>query len=84
MEFVNMNDYRNKDIFIIYFEWWAGNCNMGFWTGECNGEIQDYHTKEALIEMAERMGKEWIVFRHHKGKLRPKVSISARGGKKLN
>ena len=64
-----------KDIVIIYYGWWAGNCNMGFWTAELNGEIMDYHTQDNLIKQAEELNKEWIVLKYHKGKLRGQISL---------
>lgn len=73
---------ETPDVVFISFEWWAGRCNMGFWTADMNNEIVDYHTKEELIKQAEKMGKEWMVLTHHKGKRRGEVSIAMRGGKK--
>lgn len=73
--FVDFDSFFDKPVLRIYFEWWAGNLNMGFWTGDYKGDVIDYHLKNKLIDMAKEKGWDYVVFRHHKGKLRGKVSI---------
>jgi hypothetical protein len=72
----SMSKYRElKDTMLIYYEWWAGNCNMGFWTGEMNGEIVDYNTRDHLIETAKEMKKPWVVLRCHRAGKSGNVSM---------
>ena len=57
-----------KGIMIIeYPSAWAGQfSDRTFWCGTINGEVEDYHTKNTLINQAIGMGIEWAVIRNHK------------------
>lgn len=61
---------RFKDLVVIeYVHTWGGSFHdTKFWMATINYEVEDYHTKETLIKMAEDMGKNWIVLTHHKDK----------------
>ena len=74
-----MKNWRDahKGKILIYYEWWTGNCNMGFWTMELNGEVVDYHTRDELVKRAQEMDKGYVVLRHHKVSRRGEVSVTA-------
>lgn len=69
----------SSNTILIFYEWWSGKGNMGFWTATLDGELIDYHTKESLIKQAQKMGKNYMVLKYHKGKNREKISIVSQG-----
>lgn len=55
-----------KNVLTIYYQWWAGKCNMRFYTGEMNGEIIDYNTIDSLKETATKYNVPYQVLRVHR------------------
>ena len=57
-----------KGIMVIeYPHAWGGHfADKSFWCGTIDGEVEDYHTKNTLINQAIAKGIDWAVIRNHK------------------
>lgn len=67
---------HSKQIARIYYSWW-GNAHIKNrqWTLiDPNGELEDYGSKNYLVEHCKTMGWKYQVERHHR-KVRGKVTI---------
>ena len=52
---------------IEYAHSWGGQFqDKKFWCGRINGEVEDWQTKNELIEEAKEMKIEWAVLKYHK------------------
>ena len=64
--------YKQKDelrnVAIIEYPFNVGGqlADRFMWMMTINGEVEDYHKKENLINQAKEMGINWIVIRRHK------------------
>lgn len=58
-----------KKTLLIYFENWGGHFkDMRFWTSRFEGElgVEDYHTKNILIEHAIKNNHPYKILRYHR------------------
>ena len=67
-----------KDTIVIYYPFsWGGQFqDKKFWVATLNGDAEDYHLKEALIEDAKKNKREWVVLKYHRKVKGCKISIA--------
>ena len=62
-----MKEYGEDVVIIEYPMRWGGQFkDKTFWMATINGDVEDYHLPEILIEDAEKHNRKWVMLKHHK------------------